>query len=386
MLNAKHQLLKPSATFAMASKANARRRAGLPVYNLGIGELHIETPEHIKAAAQAAIQAGHTRYTASGGMPSLKEAIIEKCQRDYGITAEKQNITCANGGKQILFNLFQVLLQEGDEVLVSAPAWLSYADQIQWAGGHCTRIPTKAENNFSLTAEALAAQLKPETKAVIINSPANPTGAIIPESELAKIAELLSQHHCLIICDDVYEHLYSTEEKPKHLLQIAPELQDRCLLVNSVSKTYAMTGWRLGYAIGPEPLIKTMETLQSQSSSNPCSISQHATVAALTGPHDFLENLRHELQAKGTRFANALQAAGLTTTQPQGAFYLMIHVEQDDQALCEALVQEEGLALVPGSVFGQETQGWVRASYAVPDEDLKAALEILLSLQQFNRD
>ena len=376
----KHLVL-PS-TFQMAMKAMERKKQGLPVYNLGIGEPDLGMPEHVKEAAKQAIDENFSHYTAVGGMPTLKEALAQKFERDQGICYTHQEITTANGAKQILFNLFQVLLEEGDEVLVPDPAWLTYETQIAWAGGRAVFVPTYAEENFQLKAAQIEAKMTPRTKALILNSPTNPTGAVITGEELKKIAQLAEKHHLLIISDDVYEFFYY-DAVPGHILKIAPHLREQVVLVNAISKTYAMTGWRLGYAAGPKEIIQAMELLQGQSASNPCSISQRAALVALTGPQNAVTEMRTIFARRRQLLNENLTSYKAHFVPAQGAFYTMIDVRPllksggNDTEFCERMLQEKGLVFVPGSAFGKQSEGWVRLSFAVPDQVLDEALDLL---------
>lgn len=387
-LSHRSQLLQPSATLAMTAKAAERKRQGLPVYNLSVGEPDFGTPEPIRDAAKQAIDEGFTFYTASGGIPELKAAISAKLKRDLRISYSLNQITCSNGGKQILFNFFQVVLNPGDEVILPDPIWLSYRTQIEWAGGVCRFVPTFFEEGFRLKASRVRELITPKTKVLILNSPANPTGAIIERSELEALMELALEHGFLILSDDVYEFFYYTPKPPVHILNVAPDLVEQVVLVNSVSKTYAMTGWRLGYAAGPEPIVSKMEELQSQSASNPSSISQKAAVAALEGSQDSIQAMR-EAFARRREFIQEQLGVNVQNRilfcLPDGAFYFMVNVAEflkpgeDDVVFCQRLLDQTGVAVVPGSAFGSQSRGWIRLSFAVEDEILADAMEAFLA-------
>lgn len=379
------QNLKPSATLQMAAAAIKRKEQGLPVLNLSIGEPDFPTPLPVCQAAEAAIEEGFTRYTDSGGIRELKEAIQVKLLRDGQGQYELSEITCANGGKQILFNLFFCLLNPRDEVLVSDPAWLSYASQIELAGGTCCLVPCPPETGFTPQADRFAKFINKKTKAIVLNSPSNPTGYVLDQEELEKFYALAEKHDLLLILDDVYEYFYYTENKPLHLLSLKPEAKNRVIMVNSVSKTYAMTGWRLGYAAGPASLIGKMQALQSQSSSNPSSISQKAAIAALLGPQDRVEVMRKHFLGRRDLVMHLLdQQDRIGYVKPEGAFYFMLDIRkllqagETDLAFCEWLLNEQGVAVVPGSEFGSQSDGWIRISFASSEEILEEGISRLL--------
>lgn len=370
----------------MTAQAAERKRQGLPVYNLSVGEPDFGTPEFIKAAAKQAIDEGFTFYTASGGIPDLKAAIAAKLKRDQGMDYASGEITCSNGGKQVLFNFFQIVLNPGDEVILPEPIWLSYQTQIEWAGGVCRFVPTFPEEQFRLKAERVQSLITSKTKVLVLNSPSNPTGAIMEESELKVLIELAKEHGFLILSDDVYEFFYYGENPPAHVLRLAPELREQVVVVNSVSKTYAMTGWRLGYAAGPRAILEKMEELQSQSASNPSSISQKAAIAALSGPQESIETMRRTFTER-REFVRAQLATQdrVGFILPDGAFYFMLNVSkvlhdgEDDVSFCQRLLGETGVAMVPGSAFGSGGKGWVRMSFAVSNQILEDALSHFLA-------
>jgi aspartate aminotransferase len=379
-INTRSSILKPSLTFEMAKQVSLRTKNGLPSINLGIGEPDFQTPKNAKEAGIEAIKSGFTRYTASGGITELKEAILEKYKGKFKEDHSLSEVTCSNGGKQILFNAFQVLLEPGEEVLITDPAWLSYESQVQWAGGKVIKVPLSSQNKFKPTASDFEKKITEKTKIIVLNSPSNPTGAIIEKEEMFKIATLAKKHKLFIITDDVYEDYYF-DQKPTHILDVAPELKEQTLIVNSVSKRFAMTGWRIGYALGPQQVISKMQALQSQSTSNPCSVAQKAALAALTNKEDDFTERRMEFIKRKNFLMQAFQnLEGYEAIEPGGAFYMMIKLPtQDDFKFCMDLVQTKGVALIPGSAFGEQTRGYARLAFSKPTSELERALELLTS-------
>ena len=378
--------VKPSATIAVTNKARELKEAGRDVIGLGAGEPDFDTPAHIREAAKRAIDEGHTRYTAVDGIPALKQAICEKFFRDNGLEYMPAQITVGTGGKQVLYNALMATLNPGDEVIIPAPYWVSYPDMVLMAGGTPVAVPAGIETGFKLTAEALEAAITPRTKWFIFNSPSNPTGAGYTEAELKALTDVLMRHpHVWVMSDDMYEHLVFDDFRFTTPAQVEPGLFDRTLTCNGVSKAYAMTGWRIGYAGGPEALIKAMAKVQSQSTSNPCSISQQAALAALNGPHDFLDGFREAFQRRRDMVVAALNAApGITCPTPEGAFYVYPDISgcigktsaggakiDSDEAFATALLEEEGVAVVFGAAFGLSP--CFRVSYATSDELLQEA-------------
>lgn len=367
-LSSRCKLLGPSATLAINALAKERAKEGLPVFNLSTGEPDFPTPENVRQAAVRAMEAGATRYTAVGGTAELKKAIQEKFVRELGVNYSARQITCSNGGKQILYNLFQVILDEGDEVLCFSPYWLSYKTQVELAGGKLVEINLSAEKNFRFEVGLVEQYITPKSKVILLNSPGNPTGQILSEDDLRQVAEIARQHGLLVISDDVYEYFFYTVEKPTHILKIAPDLAGQTVLVNAVSKTYAMTGWRLGFAAGPEEIIQKMEELQSHSSSNPSSISQAASVEALNGPQDSVETMRLSFLERRNKLTTLM--SGLKFILPDGAFYAMIDIREkkksgeSDLDFCLDLLKTVGVAAVPGESFGGSAEGFVRISFA----------------------
>jgi aspartate aminotransferase len=378
--------VKPSPTIAVSALAAELKAAGRDVIALGAGEPDFDTPEHIKAAARAAIDAGRTKYTAVDGIAELKEAVCEKFRRDNGLSCTPAQVSVGSGGKQVLYNALMATLNEGDEVIIPAPYWVSYPDMVRLAGGVPVVVPAGPEAGFRLTPARLEAAITPRTRWLILNSPANPTGAGYSRTELKALTDVLMRHpHVLVLSDDIYEHLVFDGFEFCTPAEVEPGLKERTLTVNGVSKAYAMTGWRIGYGAGPEELIAAMRKIQSQSTSNPCSISQWAAVAALTGPQDFLGEWRAVFRRRRDLVVEALKAApGLDCPVPQGAFYVYPSIAgcigrtspggtviSDDEAFARALLEEEGVAVVFGAAFGLSPH--IRVSYATSDEALEEA-------------
>ncbi len=378
--------IKPSATIAVSSKARELKAAGRDVIGLGAGEPDFDTPDNIKEAAIRAIRDGKTKYTAVDGIPELKEAIIAKFKRENGLDYAASQITVGTGGKQVLYNALMATLNPGDEVLVPAPFWVSYPDMVLLGGGTPVPIETTIDNGFKMTPEALEAAITAKTKWLVFNSPSNPTGSAYTGAEIRALADVLVRHpQVWVMTDDMYEHLVYDDFEFTTMAQMAPELADRTLTTNGVSKAYAMTGWRIGYAGGPEPLIKAMAKIQSQSTSNPCSIAQWASVEALNGTQDFIPKNAAVFKARRDLVVSMLnQADGITCPSPEGAFYVFPtcagaigrtapsgNTIADDAAFATELLEAEGVAVVPGSAFGMEPN--FRVSYATSNEALEEA-------------
>ncbi len=378
--------VKPSATIAVTTKAAELRAAGRDVIGLGAGEPDFDTPDHIKQAAVEAIAAGKTKYTPADGMPELKAAIVDKFQRDNGLRYEASQVHVAPGGKPVIFNALVATLDPGDEVVVPSPYWVSYPEMVRLAGGEPVIAPCGPETGWKLTPQALDAAITPATKWLILNSPSNPTGVGYTGAELRALADVLRRHeHVWGLTDDMYEHLVYDDFEFATIAQEAPDLYPRTLTMNGVSKAYAMTGWRIGYAAGPADLITAMRKVASQTTSNPCSISQWAAVAALNGPHDFIAARNATFQQRRDLVVAALNGTpGLSTQTPVGAFYVFTDARgvmgrtsprgapmPDDVAFATALLDEEGVALVPGSAFGRD--GAFRISYATATQALEDA-------------
>ena len=378
--------VKPSPTIAVTTKAAELRAAGKDVIGLGAGEPDFDTPQNIKDAAVAAIAAGKTKYTPVDGIPDLKEAICAKLKRDNGLNYTPAQISVGTGGKQILYNALMATLNEGDEVVIPAPYWVSYPDMVLLAGGIPVIAPATLENNFKLTPEQLEAAITPNTKWLIFNSPSNPTGAGYSRDELKALTDVLLRHpHVWVMTDDMYEHLAYDGFEFCTPAEVEPTLYDRTLTCNGVSKAYAMTGWRIGYAAGPVEIIAAMRKIQSQSTSNPCSVSQWAAVEALNGPQDFLPANNETFKRRRDLVVSMLsEIDGITCPVPEGAFYVYPSIAgligktskggariDTDEAFATALLEETGVAVVFGAAFGLSPN--FRVSYATSDEALKEA-------------
>ena len=380
------QLIKPSPTLAVTNKANELKAAGKDIIGLGAGEPDFDTPEHIKNAAIEAIKAGQTRYTAVDGTPALKQAIIEKFKRDNNLNYEANQILVSSGGKQSFFNLSLALLNPGDEVIIPAPYWVSYPDMVKIAEGQPVIVETTQENRFKMTAQQLSDAITDKTKAVVINSPSNPTGIAYTESELREIGEVLLQHpEIFVVTDDMYEHILWTDEPFVNILNTTPELYERTFVLNGVSKAYSMTGWRIGYAAGPAKLIGAMKKIQSQSTSNPCSISQAAATEALNASQDCVSKMVTEFKKRHDYLVAALnELPGVECIKGDGTFYVFPSFQgainnnpdiNSDVEMAEHLLSEAGVALVPGSAFG--SPGCMRLSFATSMEILEDAVSRL---------
>ncbi|BAD76457.1 aspartate transaminase (transaminase A) [Geobacillus kaustophilus HTA426] len=374
--------LTPSATLAITAKAKELKAAGYDVIGLGAGEPDFNTPEHIIAAAIKAMNEGHTKYTPSGGLPALKEEIIKKFARDQGLSYEPAEIIVCVGAKHALYTLFQVLLDEGDEVIIPTPYWVSYPEQVKLAGGVPVYVEGLEENDFKMTSDQLKQAITPKTKAVIINSPSNPTGMIYTAEELKALGEVCLAHGVLIVSDEIYEKLIYGGAKHVSIAELSPELKEQTIIINGVSKSHSMTGWRIGYAAGPKDIIQAMTDLASHSTSNPTSIAQYAAIAAYSGPQEPVEQMRQAFEKRlDIIYDKLVQIPGFTCIKPQGAFYLFPNARKAaDMAECRTvdefvavLLEEAKVALVPGSGFG--APDYVRLSYATSLEALETAIE-----------
>ncbi|WP_425358279.1 pyridoxal phosphate-dependent aminotransferase [Thiothrix nivea] len=380
--------VKPSPTLAITALAAQLKASGRDIIGLGAGEPDFDTPEHIKQAGIEAIQKGETRYTAVDGTPALKQAIIRKFKRDNGLDFTPKQILVSCGGKQSFYNLCQALLDAGDEVIIPAPYWVSYPDMVLLADG----VPVIAEagqgEGFKLSADKLEAAITPKTRLFVINSPSNPTGVAYTLEELAALGEVLRRHpQVLIATDDMYEHVMFGGRKFVNILDACPDLFERTIVLNGVSKAYSMTGWRIGYAGGPEKLIQAMSMVQSQSTSNPTSISQYAAVVALDGDQRFIQTMVTAFEQRHEFVLNAFNAMdGVECLPADGTFYSFPNVEgmikrlglENDAALASYLLDKVGVAVVPGSAFGLE--GHIRISFATSMENLQNALGRIASV------
>ena len=388
-LSTRVQAIKPSPTLAVTARAAKLKAEGKDIIGLGAGEPDFDTPQHIKDAAIAAINKGFTKYTAVGGTPSLKAAIIAKFKRDNGLDYTAKQILVSCGGKQSFFNLALAYINPGDEVIIPAPYWVSYPDIVLIAEGKPVIVEAGIEQGFRMTAAQLAAAITPKTKMVVINSPSNPSGAVYTLEELKALGEVLRKHpNILIATDDMYEHIALTDAKFVNILNACPDLYPRTMTLNGVSKAYSMTGWRIGYAAGPENIITAMENVQSQSTSNPTSISQVAAEAALNGDQGCITPMLKAFRERHVFVVNELnKMPGVKCIMAGGAFYAFpdmrgaiasLHQRgkikaATDIAFSEYLLEQGGVAVVPGSAFGSE--GYARLSFATSMDNLKQALE-----------
>ncbi|NIL17390.1 pyridoxal phosphate-dependent aminotransferase [Pseudomonas sp. AN3A02] len=389
-LNPRLASAQPSATYRIMDRVAERRAQGAQVISLCAGEPDFDTPVHIREAAIQAIETGHTRYTQVAGARALREAVAAKFRRENGLDVSWQDTLVCNGGKQVIYNALAATLNEGDEVIVPAPYWVSYPEMVQLCGGKARIVTCDADSGFKLTPEALAAAITPQTRWLILNSPSNPTGAVYSEGELRALAEVLLAHpQVLILADDIYEHLIFDGQVFHTLAQVEPRLAPRTLTMNGVSKAYAMTGWRIGFATGPRWLLEAMEKLQGQQTSGACSVSQQAALAALEGPKDFIRNSRVVFQARRDLMVKLLNdTPGLTCISPAGAFYAFAsctaligrtsaggRVLHSDEDVALALLEEANVAVVHGSAFGLGP--YIRIAYALDDASLRQACEAI---------
>lgn len=385
-LSSRVQAIKPSPTLAVTNKAAELRAAGQDIIGLGAGEPDFDTPEHIKQAAIEAIQAGQTKYTAVDGTPALKKAIIAKYKRDNGLDYETNQILVSSGGKQSFFNLALATLNKGDEAIIPAPYWVSYPDMVLVAEGKPVVIETGPETRFKITPEQLEDAITDRTRLFVINSPSNPSGMAYTLEELQAIGEVLKKHpQIMIATDDMYEPILWTGNDFCNILNATPELYDRTFILNGVSKAYSMTGWRIGYAAGPAKIIGAMKKIQSQSTSNPSSISQAAAVAALDGPQDCVQEMVTAFKERHDYLVQALnELSGVECLEGDGTFYVFPSFQgaidadssvSNDVEFAEKLLKEAGVALVPGSAFG--SPGHMRLSFATGLDTLKEAVSRL---------
>ncbi len=374
--------LTPSTTLAITAKANALKTEGHNVIGLGAGEPDFNTPDHIIEAAYRAMKEGHTKYTASGGLLSLKHAISQKFKEDQNLDYSPAEIVVGTGAKQSLYTLFQVLLNDGDEVIIPTPYWVSYPEQVKLAGGVPVYVEGKEENAFKITPSQLEQAVNNKTKAIIINSPSNPTGSLYSEDELKQLGEVCLKHNILIVSDEIYEKLIYDGASHTSIAQLSPELKGQTIIINGVSKSHSMTGWRIGYAAGNSAIIKAMTNLDSHSTSNPTTISQYAAIAAYEGTQEPVEEMRKAFESRlDTVYEKLIRIPGFTCVKPKGAFYLFPNVKEAIKLTgfetvdewVSALLEEEKVALVPGSGFGSPDN--VRLSYATSQEKFEEALE-----------
>jgi len=380
------QSIKPSPTLAVTARAAAMRAAGKDIVGLGAGEPDFDTPEHIKQAAIKAIQDGFTKYTAVDGTPGLKKAVVAKFKRENGFDYDVKQVLVSCGGKQSFYNLAQALLNPGDEVIIPAPYWVSYPDMVLLAGAVPVIIDAPQSQKFKITPAQLKAALTPKTRLFVINSPSNPTGMAYDEAELKALGEVLKDYPDVVVAtDDMYEHIVWKAGSFRNILNVCPELYGRTVVLNGVSKAYSMTGWRIGYAAGPAKLIEAMANIQSQSTSNPTSISQVAAEVALNGDQSFIGEMVKAFKERHDYVVNELNGIpGVSCLDTDGTFYVLPNVQgvidrmpgiSDDLGLSERLIEHGGVAVVPGSAFG--APGHVRLSIATSMANLRKAMERL---------
>ncbi len=373
--------LTPSTTLAITAKAKELKSQGVDVIGLGAGEPDFNTPQHIIDAAYASMTEGLTKYTPSGGLPALKDEIIKKFQRDQGITYTQKEIIVTSGAKHALYTLFQVILNEGDEVIIPTPFWVSYPEQVKLAGGVPVFVQALEENNFKITPEQLREAITDKTKAVIINSPSNPTGMIYNKEELLALGEVALEKNILIVSDEIYEKLVYGGHKHVSIAELSPELKNQTIIINGVSKSHSMTGWRIGYAAGDEKIIGAMTNLASHSTSNPTTPSQYGAIAAYAGPEEPVLEMKAAFEERlNIIYEQLIQIPGFSCVKPQGAFYLYPNVRKAAEmtgyesvdAFAAALLEEANVAIIPGSGFG--TPDNIRLSYATSLEALEDAV------------
>ncbi|MEH7415130.1 pyridoxal phosphate-dependent aminotransferase [Neobacillus drentensis] len=374
--------LTPSTTLAITAKAKELKEKGEDVIGLGAGEPDYNTPQHILDAAEKSMNEGHTKYTPSAGLPALKKAIINKFEADQGLTYKPNEVIVGNGAKHVLYTLFQVILNEGDEVIIPTPYWVSYPEQVKLAGGVPVYVDGLEQNNFKITPEQLKEAITDKTKAVIINSPSNPTGVLYSEQELLELGKICLAEDILIVSDEIYEKLVYSGAKHVSIAELSPELKEQTIVINGVSKSHSMTGWRIGYAAGNKQIVEAMTNLASHSTSNPTTTAQYAAIAAYNGTQEPVEEMRQAFEKRlEIIYDKLVSIPGFTCVKPQGAFYLYPNVKAaaemtgfsnvDD--FVEALLVEAKVAVIPGSGFG--TPDNIRLSYATSLELLEKAVE-----------
>jgi aspartate aminotransferase len=380
------QALEPSATMAMAAKAKELKATGKTVYDLSLGEPDFATPQHICDAAVEAMEAGHTHYTIASGTPELKEAVVEQYHASHGLQYTPAQVVISNGAKHALHNAFTVVLDPGDEVIIPAPYWVSYAELVKLTGAAPVIVQTDQANDFKLTPEMLREAITAKTTALLLCSPSNPTGSMYSPEELGALADVALEKDLVVVADEIYDRLVYGSHRFASFATVRPGLQERTILVNGVSKTYAMTGWRIGWTLSPANVAKAIGDLQSQQTSNPCSISQYAAIAALSGPQECIDRMVAEFARRREFVIERLaRIPGLSCAEIAGAFYAFINISQhlgrdyggvrveDSSQWCLELLAEQNVATVMGSAFGSE--GYARVSFATSMENLEAAFE-----------
>ena len=385
MLSKKAMEISPSLTLAITAKAKKMKAEGIDVIGFGAGEPDFNTPKNIQQAAIKAIEAGQTRYTAASGIIELKEAIANKLKRDNSLTYKTSQIIISTGAKQCLANVFQAILNPGDEVLIGAPYWVSYPELVQLADGVATFVETQESNSFKLTVEALEKAVNGKTKAMILNSPNNPTGTAYTKEELEKIATFAQKHDIIIISDEIYEKLLYGESGHISIASLSEDAYNRTIVINGVSKAYAMTGWRIGYAAASEKITSLMSNIQSHTTSNPCSISQYASVEALNGDQSEVERMKQEFKKRRDFMVDRINSINnLSCVKPEGAFYVMVNISKvlnkevdgklikDSLTFSDLLLEKKKVAVIPGIAFGVDD--FIRLSYATSMENIEKGL------------
>ncbi|MDW7774273.1 MAG: pyridoxal phosphate-dependent aminotransferase [Desulfobulbaceae bacterium] len=378
--------IAPSPTLAVNAKAKALKAAGADILNFSVGEPDFDTPPHVCAAGKKAIDDGHTRYTAVPGIPELREAVTARFKEDHGLEYTPEQIQVCCGGKHGLYNIFQAIINDGDEVLIPAPYWVSYPPMVQLAGGVPVFLPLDEKDDFDLDPAGLERFATARTRAIIINSPSNPTGSLFSRSALEAIGRMALDRGWLIITDDIYETITYLDGNPPHILEIDPRLHEQTVILNGVSKSFAMTGWRIGYCAGPDHIIKAMNKIQSQSTSNPCAPAQYAALAALTGPQDFPETMKQAFLPRRDFFVRDLESIeGITCVNPRGAFYVFPNFSayygrsingttiNDSVAMADYFLDEAKVASVPGAAFGADN--FIRFSFATSMDVIQRGME-----------
>lgn len=381
------QSLKPSATIAAAAQAKALKNQGIAVYDFTLGEPDFNTPGHVQEAAVAAMRAGHTHYTPAGGIPELKKAICDAYERDYGLRYQPNQVVVSNGAKHSIHNVVTALCGPGDEVIIPAPYWVSYAALVELTGATPVIVETTEQSGFRMSADQFEAAITPRTRLLLLNSPSNPTGATYSAEQLEALAEVAGRHQLLVCSDEIYEKLLYTSEPFRSFATLQGGIADRTIIISGVSKAYAMTGWRIGWTLAPVEITKVMDNLQSQQTSNPCSISQYAAIAALSGPQQCVEEMRQEFTRRREFVLGKLrEMPDISLPEPGGAFYAFFNVSRhfgkpvgngtvtgNSTEFCAALLEQAHVALVSGDAFG--APGYVRLSFATSLENLQAGLE-----------
>jgi aspartate aminotransferase len=375
--SARANILTPSMTLSIDSKAKAMKAEGIDICSFAAGEPDFDTPEHIKAAAMASIEGGFTKYTPSSGIPELRQAIADKFAADNKLTYKPSQVIVSNGAKHSCFNAILATCQPGDEVIIPSPYWLSYPEMVRLAGAEPVFVQTKEANNWKMTAEEFENAMTPRTKMVIINTPGNPTGAVYTRDELAKIVEVAEEEEIIILADEIYEKLTYDGAEHVSIASISPEAYDLTITVNGLSKAYAMTGWRLGYLGAPEQIAKAIDSIQSHSTSNPCSFAQKGGLAALKGNQQPVADMRDEFDVRRQyMFGRLSQIPNLTVAKPQGAFYMLVNIGNlslSSTNFADRLLSKANVAVVPGIAFGDDRT--LRLSYATSMDIIKKGLD-----------